>query len=838
MTIYTLLCDLHLSEKTEETFFYILTYVANKIKHDGGRCAILGDLFDTCYKDGKIDGRLQRRLYHFFKEHFTKDTLHMIPGNHDFYASLASEHALVVFEDVATVVTDPTVSSDGILWLPYKEGGYSESFIKSRKREGAKMVFTHNDFKCLMMRRALMSEQGMDPDIFNGLQVYNGHYHYPNTHKIENGFIECIGSQYAVHRSETYSQKYLYDVDTTDGFYKREKIRFGRREFTYKYSEVMEMDKDVWCHNYVHPSKPTTPDHLVILVPPTFNVNTCKLPEHCDASITWRKVSEPVIHHKCVNELNEQMSAFDLVTLAANKYFDCSPLTLDFPKEELVSQAITNFKTIFDGEKNKTIGKKEVEFQVLNMNNFCNVPGWIIVNFEDLTDGTTKIIGHSGAGKTLRYSTALLYCVSGVVDSRFSEDRMLMSDLRCDKSKPCIVSLEGKVNGKPFCIKRIFTGRQTKLMYLFEGKEIKLPTIKATQKAVAKTLFNLNIQDGISPNKLVYDTMIRTIIWKQGGNSNILKLSKDEYTKILLSLVDKSFFLDLHKKSKKVLTTVKKEVAAASKSLSEIMIRIEERKRVTRSEQSGTKAWEIHRRTKLQALEEDLRKLHEDCITNPITKLFDNYETFVAAIANGKKTKDESFIELHSNFLLYEQQLIGLSTLETQINELVQSKEGLRWSPEFTLDHLSTALDDLNKHQSSLKNLEQKVDHWVALSEILQSIIETFVLKMGKRLEENSEILFTNLKILHLKDDTPLKYLSGGQYENHCLKAFLSFINVVKEYSCWSCNLLIFDEPGTHMDTTILQEFIDCLPKDKKNLVITHKNIICDETVRVVNAKL
>ena len=840
MTVYTLLCDIHLSEKTEETVFYILTYVANKIKHAGGKLAILGDFWDTCYKDGKIDGRLQRRVYQFFKDHFTRETLVMFPGNHDFFASMASEHALAVFDDVATVITDPVVDNEGVLWLPYRDDGYPESFIKSRKREGAKICFTHNDFRCLMMRKNMMSESGMYPDVFKGIKVYNGHYHYPNTHQIENGFIECVGSQYAVHTPETYTQKYLYEVDTTNISHTREKVRFGRREFTYNYSEVIQMDKDIWSHSYVHPSKPTTPDHLIILVPTSFDIHSCKLPENCDASITWRKVSDPVIHHKCLTDLDEQMNVYQLIELAAKHYFKDSPQSLDTSEKELLDNVMNLFKNKLKySPKRKNIGKKHVTFDQLNITNFCNYRGTTLVDLKAMKDGTTKVVGDCGAGKTLRYSTALLYCVSGVVDSRFSEDRMLMSDLRRDKTKACNVTLTGTVSGKNFCIERTFTGRTTKLTYSFDNKPVKLPTIKEIQKAIAKNLFNVDIEPGTSPNKAVHNFLLQRVIWKQGGReSNILKASKDDYQKMLLSLVDKTYFLDLLKQAKKHLSEKRTRLKATKDALEYLKIRIDERKRVTRVEESGTKAWEVHRRTQLQALEQELEKLHQDAIRNPIENFFENYETFVKDIATGKKTKDDSFIALHTSFLPYEKQLTDFSAVETRISELVHSKEGLRWSPEMSLDNLSSALDEFHASQETIRKFEKEVDQWASLVNILQSIIETFVIKMGRKLEEKCDIIFSNLKILHVKgelDDTPLKYLSGGQYENHALRAFLSFVNAVQEYNCWSSNLLVFDEPGTHMDTTLLQAFVDDLPKDKINVVITHKAIMCDAAVSVSN---
>lgn len=91
----------------------------------------------------------------------------------------------------------------------------------------------------------------------------------------------------------------------------------------------------------------------------------------------------------------------------------------------------------------------------------------------------------------------------------------------------------------------------------------------------------------------------------------------------------------------------------------------------------------------------------------------------------------------------------------------------------------------------------------------------------------DSGIKFSDVKSQKLLDGTPMKYLSGGQYEERCLQAYLDFQKFVEEYGLWRSNLLILDEPGTAMSTTSLQEFVKKIKMDKCNVVITHKPIKC-----------
>jgi hypothetical protein len=61
MNKFILLNDLHLSERTEETVFSILSYAASEACKIDACVAILGDFYDTVYKEGSIDARLQQQ---------------------------------------------------------------------------------------------------------------------------------------------------------------------------------------------------------------------------------------------------------------------------------------------------------------------------------------------------------------------------------------------------------------------------------------------------------------------------------------------------------------------------------------------------------------------------------------------------------------------------------------------------------------------------------------------------------------------------------------------------------------------------------------------------------
>ena len=89
-------------------------------------------------------------------------------------------------------------------------------------------------------------------------------------------------------------------------------------------------------------------------------------------------------------------------------------------------------------------------------------------------------------------------------------------------------------------------------------------------------------------------------------------------------------------------------------------------------------------------------------------------------------------------------------------------------------------------------------------------------------------------KRANMVDGTLMKYLSGGEYEKESLHLYVSFQRFLKEHLLWDCNLTIFDEPGTAMSTTALQNFVDGLQKDRCNIIITHKPIVCTKEINLV----
>lgn len=800
MKSYIILNDLHLSESTEETVFNILSYAASEAKKTNCCVAILGDFYDTVYKDGLIDARLQKRVYNFFSKHFTKDTLYLLSGNHDIYNGYR-ESALSVFEAVATVHENVFFDvKEKLLWLPYRDGGYTEAEISSWRRQGAKTCFSHNDFKYLNTRRNFLSRDGMEPSIFDGIQVFNGHYHYPNQEQN----VICVGSQYAVHKTESFDQKRLYTVTVSEydkHTWSSTPIRFGRREFVYPMDYAQDLYESYWL-KYVKidkrkgvppPTFPTIQDTLVI----EYEESTFVEPSWCeniDCPVVFRQqVKENIV--KNTDHITFDTSVSENIIEAVNELYTASPDSLKLSLEEISGKILAEFKE-FNKEHNGTFyskDKKTLTFTHIEIHNFCGI------NQTDIKydDSITKIKGQNGIGKTIQYPTAFLYGMTGVLDGRFTEERMLLTDIRTNKMIDCKVSVYGKLNNTPFSIIRSYDGKKTNLKFVFDNKSVVFPTIKKKQKNICLKLFNAHVGSNACPHRFLHKLLLQRIVWKQGGReSDLLRMNSEAFKTVCLETVNKGDYNAFLKYLKMKISGKKKHLESHKNTLLKLGIIVEERTKISNNENLMLNAWCDYRRNTLEECKARLKKLQNVSVSR------DNVDDFI-------------------------NHTVSIKTLQNRINDLLSSKEGIRWNPEYTLNKLEEAHSEMELSNSSLKMLQEEIDHYVRCMETFKYIENIFYKRICKVLEkfDCNVNLFSAKKLL--VDGQPMKYLSGGEYEQESLKLFTSFQNFVKFYAYWDCNLTIFDEPGTAMSTELLQSFVNTLSKTKCNLVITHKPIKC-----------
>ena len=443
---------------------------------------------------------------------------------------------------------------------------------------------------------------------------------------------------------------------------------------------------------------------------------------------------------------------------------------------------------------------KNIIFKNISFKNFCGATKTINYDIE----GNTKIEGDNGVGKTVQYPTALLYALSGVIDTRFSEERMLVSDLGGE----CQVVLNGTVNEKAFTITRGHTGKKSILEFVLNGEVKKHPTVKQTQYRICVDLFNLYFPSGTCPHKGLMKVILQRIVWKQGGReSNFLKLSKDAMEQTFLNLFNKNYYVSFEKYLKNCLNRKNKELEKYRTVLGNIKIRLDERKTFLDKEHVGTAAWENHRRFTVENLKKNIQ------------------EEMSKAVEYPKTTKEIDAYLNHQTTLV---------KLKTSLQNMLDSSLGLQWKPEQATLQFKDASDELDECKDSLLHVNEQIDELNNCMTILKTLRSDMYKEICAKLQNyDSNIDFSSKKYQKLENGNLMKYLSGGEYEKKGLDMFLDFQKFLKEYKRWTCNLLIFDEPGTAMSTKSLQNFVNRLPKDKCCMIISHKNIKCDKTIKL-----
>ena len=384
--------------------------------------------------------------------------------------------------------------------------------------------------------------------------------------------------------------------------------------------------------------------------------------------------------------------------------------------------------------------------------------------------------------------------MTGILDGRFSEDRILLTDMRSNLSSECSVAILGTVNDEQFSITRTYDGKKTKLKFIVNGSEKKASTLKKKQKDICASLFNASVGDKTCPQRFLHKLLLQRIVWKQGGrDSDLLKMNFEAFQAVCLETMNKGDYCAFTKYLKTKISSQKKKLEQHKNNLMKLGVVLNERKEISRTENFMLNAWCDHRRKTLEECKDKLKELQS---------------------VNVSRGNVDDFIN-HN---------VSVQVLQSRVKDLIESKVGTRWNPEFTLNKLEEASEDVNRSNNLLKSYQSEIENYVRCLETFKYILKIFYKRICKVLEGfDCDVNLMGSKKVML-DGQPMKYLSGGEYEQESLKVFTAFKRFVSSYGYWKCNLSIYDEPGTAMSTQSLQNFIDKnLSPDRANLVIHTK---------------
>jgi calcineurin-like phosphoesterase family protein len=102
----------------------------------------------------------------------------LIVGNHDYAGEGLSIHALMAYEDIATVVDRPTMDR-GVLYLPY----YSDraKFVADCNAQPSTFLVCHQTFDGSRYENGMYAPDGLDAGLLPQKEILSGHIHTPQT---------------------------------------------------------------------------------------------------------------------------------------------------------------------------------------------------------------------------------------------------------------------------------------------------------------------------------------------------------------------------------------------------------------------------------------------------------------------------------------------------------------------------------------------------------------------------------------------------------------------------------------------------------------------------------
>lgn len=229
--------DLHLRPESADTCFAVLDAVheaALRVEGDR-RVAFLGDFWHVRYA---VPVDLLNRVYHEFagwKLHGID--LHLLPGNHD-QIDVAGEHALQVFDGLATVYTEPTENALG-LWLPYRKD--PAQLVMAAQISTARYAFVHHGLVGAEMNNGIVAGpmDGLPFELFQKFEhAFFGHWHRAQ----QAGKCRFVGSPWQTTAGEAEQQKGVIHLDEKRGVVTYLPLALGRRFWKGVSSQVQAGD--------------------------------------------------------------------------------------------------------------------------------------------------------------------------------------------------------------------------------------------------------------------------------------------------------------------------------------------------------------------------------------------------------------------------------------------------------------------------------------------------------------------------------------------------------------------------------------------------------------------
>jgi len=468
---WVIFSDLHVSRRTLPICLEVLDRVKEEADKRNGGVIFLGDFW---HSRGALPVEPLNAIVRSLMT-WQVPTI-MIPGNHDQVTVGGEEHSLVplasVMADHALLITRPKLFLDA-LWIPYRR---SEEAIRTALAEhsgAAKAVFCHVDIVGAQMNDSVQASLGLSPEIFPPhLRVFTGHYHKP--HLVPGTSIRYVGSPYQVTRSEAGQQKGLVIVDRD-------------------WREVETVPMDVGPRHYAAIGLQSMPSQLRRGDRLQLKVSDAKDVTVQDTVSKLRSSGVDVdVQAEAVPKTPARISEADSLSPASVFEEYCSLREMDEEARQLGRDILAHLDV---PAHVMTPHSARISFHSTTLEGYgpyqsqVTYPlkgrGVVLVTATNLDDNSCD---SNGAGKSTLVM-APLWALTGSADPRPEGNSMkgLASELVNDRMGSGVtarVSVEGEINGQPFCIERRMGKGGHQLSFNLNGQDLTCQELKLTQQRI------------------------------------------------------------------------------------------------------------------------------------------------------------------------------------------------------------------------------------------------------------------------------------------------------------------------------------------------------------------
>eukprot|EP00871_Galdieria_phlegrea_P002215 jgi/Galph1/2995/GphlegSOOS_G1666.1 len=497
---FILFSDLHVRKDNLETCLEVLRVVHQEAQKRNAGIIFLGDFWD---RRGSLPVEPLNAVIEELQS--WKQSVIMIPGNHDQYSYDGTVHSLlpimIALHSSSLLIEQPSLFLNA-LWIPFiREHSLFSAVVSSLSPlDSIQAVFCHSDIQNAQLVEHQHKDglsyrcvDGVPQDCFSShVVVYSGHFHRPQV--IPNTNIHYVGSPFEVSAAESGQQKSLLVLSRRYQWSVIEKIpiAIGPRHYYWNFPSCQQ-------ESLISCLKPG--DKVFIQVNNTTNSTasqwTRELREkkHVLVYSITQPEEQTLPNESFLKEEKNHPAEWSNPMSIFQQYcqsFDLSKclhmVGTDIIQETMASSTDTNHASANVSSQHVSISFDDITLQGFgsfrdSITYQLGGRGLVFLSGENMDDISSI---SNGTGKSTLVM-ASLWCLTGNVST--NDNRMVTLDVIHDEKNAATVTLHGRLNQQSLVVCRtVKRNKRHGLRIWLEGQEITCQEVRSTQEKLNQLL--------------------------------------------------------------------------------------------------------------------------------------------------------------------------------------------------------------------------------------------------------------------------------------------------------------------------------------------------------------